>query len=191
MLIKLYETYNKVKDVFKKPVLKFKACKWQDSPLLPVWRSGPTICLGKYGEYTDKYHFARLESSEWNDVGKKNHPILSKFFKPKYQLPVWLSFYVFNHDMIWKTKWSEYRFEYPPQFSIVIFGYSFNWWLTSPGTDSQDYDYWESILYYLYEYKDDPDWKEKVTKRMGNWIVNYGKENETSRPAFNQEAFLK
>ena len=56
MIIKLYETYNKVKDVFKKPVLKFKACKWQDSPLLPVWRSGPTICLGKYGEYTDKFN---------------------------------------------------------------------------------------------------------------------------------------
>ena len=113
MIIKLYETYNKVKDVFKKPVLKFKACKWQDSPLLPVWRSGPTICLGKYGEYTDKYHFARLENCEWNEVGKKNHPILSKLFKPKYQLPVWLSFYIFNHDLIWKTKWEEYRFEYP------------------------------------------------------------------------------
>jgi hypothetical protein len=188
MLIKLYETYNKVKDVFKKPVLKFSACKWQGSGFLPVWRHGNMIYFGKqHQEYFTNWNYARLVSSEWTGLGKQKHPILSRIFKPVYQLPIWLSFYIFNHDMYWKTKYDEYRFEYPPQFTIVLFGWSFNWWLINPTGDVKyDADYWESILNYL-EYKDDPNWKEKVNKSMGQWKCSDG----SIRDAFNEKNFLK
>jgi hypothetical protein len=29
----------------------------------------------------------------------------------KYQLPIWLSFHIFNHDVGWKTKWGDTRYE--------------------------------------------------------------------------------
>jgi hypothetical protein len=54
--------------------------------------------------------------------------------------------------MIWKTKWDEYRYEFPPLFSIVFFGRSRSYWLKHPKLQEKDgyYDenYWEPILYY-------------------------------------------
>ena len=148
--LKLYETYNKVKHIYKKPILKWSFCKWKHSNLLPVWRHGNEIALGKHGEYSLSWSYAKLINSEWNSWGKRQHPILSMFFKPYYQLPLWLSFYVFNHDVFVKWKYDTVQFEYPPQFSIVIFGWSLNFWLTNPTGDiNHDYSYWESIFNYL------------------------------------------
>lgn len=90
----------------------------------------------------------------WNrDFRKKLKKWHLNWIKPYYQLPIWLSFYIFNHDFGWKTKWTSYdfRYEYSPQFTIVIFGLSFSWWLKCPGNDAaNDNFYWEGILYYLY-----------------------------------------
>lgn len=149
-MLKLYKTYNKVKNVFKKPILKWSFCKWRHSGLLPVWRHGNSIKFGKYDEYDTKWNYAKLISAKWNEKGKRNHPIISKLFKPYYQLPIWLSFYIFNRDVMWKPKFDYYCFEYPPQFTIVFFGWSLNFWLINPtGKLINDYDYWETVLEYI------------------------------------------
>lgn len=153
-MIKMFKTYNKVKNVFKKPKLYWKFGKWKHDPCLPIWRCGNTIKIAKHSdEYTASYNFAKYLGSEWTDVGKQRHPILSKIFKPKYVLPIWLSFYIFNRDIMWKTKYEDYRFEYPGQFTIVCFGWSLSLWLNAPENDDawDIYSYWESILWYLNE----------------------------------------
>lgn len=186
-MIKLYNTYNKVKNVFKKPKLKFSFRQWKYSNLIPVWRRGNLIYLGKYTEYETEWNYAKLVDSKWNDLGKRNHPFLSKFVKPVYQLPIWLSFYIFNHDVIWKSKYDDYIYEYPPQFTIVIFGWSFNWWLIAPTDNVYDNDnYWESILWYL-----DTHSLDETDKNMGVIIQNFGEPNEIKTRAFDRNKFLK
>ena len=183
---KMWKTYNKVKNVFEKPILKWSFRKWRKSGLLPVWRRGNTIKIAREGEYTCKYFYARLENCEWNSVGKIKHPILSRIFKPMYQLPVWLSFYIFHHDVIWKSKYDEARFEYPPQFSIIFFGWSLNFWLINPTGDiSYDDDYWEAIL----EYIQCKNLKE-VDKILGCCVEHWGKPNEKSYRRL-RNAFIK
>ena len=78
----------------------------------------------------------------------------AKILPAEIRLPNWLSFHIFNHDVFWKTKWTDYdiRYEYPPQFTIVFFGLSLSFYLVPKcknETDS-DYNYWESLLAYLY-----------------------------------------
>ena len=82
-MIKLWNTYNKVKNVFKKPKLRWYFGKWRNDPCLPIWRSGNVIRFAKYNECTREYNVARYIGSKWNDLGKKNHPILSKIFKSR------------------------------------------------------------------------------------------------------------
>lgn len=156
MGIKLFKTYRKVRHIFVRPSLRFFFGKWRNDPNLPVWRRGNTIHFGKYNERNDTYDCAKLVKSEWTEAGKKNHPILSKIFKPTYVLPMWLSFYKFNHGMMWKTKWGEYRYEFPPQFTLVFFGLSLSITAHAPKTDKENatfiYDdlYWEAILNAVY-----------------------------------------
>lgn len=65
-----------------------------------------------------------------------------KIFGRKFTTPLWLTFYVFNWKTMWKTKWDTYRYEFPPQWTLVFFGLSISFWLHA------DESYWESILYY-------------------------------------------
>lgn len=121
--IKLWETYDKVSDVFAEPKLHFKVGRWRKDPCLPIWRRGPIISFGKYS-------------------GKS--------------LPMCFAFYIFNLDVMWKTKWDEIRYEYPPQFTVVLFGISFSWWLSAPSASTDwkgqpdNGSYWETILEYVY-----------------------------------------
>ena len=79
----------------------------------------------------------------------------AKIIPARLKLPIWLAFHIFNHDVIFKTKWTEYdiRYEYPPQFTIVFFGLSLSFWLNpeikDPDTENFNH-YWESLLTYLY-----------------------------------------
>lgn len=43
MIIKLYDTWRKAKQVFVKPSVRVYFGRWKNDPNLPVWRSGPTI----------------------------------------------------------------------------------------------------------------------------------------------------
>ena len=199
-IIKMWNTYNKVKHKFKKPKLHWRLGLWKNDPCLPVWRRGPEIRLGKYRKnYYCQNGVTHYKSgvSYWTDNNGKQHEIpcwaisshkvpckyawnrdirikLRKWglgwIPPVIQLPMWLSFYIFNHDMVWKTKFEDYRFEFPPQFTIVFFGISLSFWLNAPeGVYNpiwSNCSYWESILWYLNECDLDENYK-RVNK---NWF---------------------
>ena len=197
-IIKMWDTYKKVKHVFKKPKLYWRLGLWKHDPCLPVWRRGSQIKLGKYRKHyygTPGINHVKTGVTYWTDSKGKKHEMpcygmfkhkmpckqawnrdirikLRKFglgwIPPVIQLPMWLSFHIFNHDMIWKTKFEDYRFEFPPQFTIVFFGISLSIWLKSPrGIEDpvwDDYNYWESILWYLNECDLDEKYK-RVNKK--------------------------
>lgn len=151
------DTWKKSKDVFVKPKLKWYFGSWRHEHNLPVWRRGPQIRFGKHYERTENWNWAKLESVEWNEFGKKNHPILSKIIKkPVWQLPIWLAFHWYNCDIMYKTKWDEddFRYEFPAHFTIVFFGLAISVTAYIPKEDEDDWmcqdQYWESILTYQY-----------------------------------------
>jgi len=166
----LYE-WKQTHGAFIKPKLKWYFGPWSREGNLPVWRRGNTIHFGKYSERKDNYDFAKLEKSEWTEEGKKNHSILSKLVKPSYELPRWLSFYFFNSDIVYKTKWSEddFRYEFPAHITLVIFGFAISVTAYIPKSEENDFtsndDYWESLLTYNY-FKGDI---KKTNEVMGYW----------------------
>lgn len=194
-ITKMWDTYNKVKHKFKKPKLHWRLGLWKHDPCLPVWRRGSCIKLGKYRKHyycPNEIVHVKTGVSHWTDSNGKQHeiPCYSMFrhkipckyawnrdirkklrkwhlswIPPVIQLPMWLSFHVFNHDMIWKTKFEDYRFEFPPQFTVVFFGISLSFWLQAPVDDTLGYySYWESILWYLNECDLDENYK-RVNKK--------------------------
>ena len=70
-------------------------------------------------------------------------------------LPSFFRFKIYNFDVMWKYKFDDIRFEFPPQFTIVAFGLSLTFWLQAPKVDKYcipDH-YWEPLLSYVYEKK--------------------------------------
>lgn len=164
---KLYREYIQCKDVFKEPRMMCYIGSWKKNPLLPVWRCGRDVFLvnWKYRKWVDNGNILY----DWTDDIKKKFPLITKLIKPHYRLPYYLSCYWFNQPLGWKTKWDEYRYEWPASMTLVLFGFSISIWLVPPinektGLPHVDYDYWESILNYI----DCKDINE-VKKRMGSW----------------------
>ena len=81
----LYE-WKQTHRAFVRPKFKWYFGPWWKESNLPVWRKGNIIHFGKYSERKDNYNFSKLETSEWTEEGKKNHPILSKLVKPSYEI---------------------------------------------------------------------------------------------------------
>lgn len=191
------DTWKKSKNIFIKPKIHFYFGPWRKEGNLPVWRRGNIIRFGKnyfrekqansryessyydfyIKEYEEDWDYAKLKDSRWTEEGKKRHPILSKLVKPSYELPLWLSFYCFNNDIMYKTKWDEddFRYEFPAHFTIVFFGLAFSITAYIPREDKDDWlvddQYWESILTYQY-YKGDL----KKTNDACGWYNRPGKE---------------
>ena len=162
--MKFLRTYRQIKDMIIKPRLVWYFGKWTNYGNLPVWRRGNIIRLTKtYEYYKDEWNYAALVNSEWTDAGKKAHPIISRIFKPAYMLPIWLSFYFFDCDIYYKTKYDDdnYCYEYPSFLSIVFFGLCIAVTAVPPFSNKvlKDVfyitdDYWETILTLLHYDKD-------------------------------------
>ena len=172
------DIYKRNKDVFIRPKLRWYFGTWRKEPNLPVWRRGPQIRWGKYGEIDEKWNWAKLESAEWSALGKKRHPILSKIIKkPIWQLPIWLAFHWYNDDIMYKTKWTEddFRYEFPAHITFVFFGLAISVTAYIPKDDEDDWlcqdQYWESMLTYQY-YKRDL----KKTNDSCGWFNRPGQE---------------
>ena len=222
--IRLYDTFNKAKDFFKKPIVHWSFGLWRNNHCLPVWRRGPILRFGKspyalntncyevknrvqiltgYSTWTDsagKEHKSKhfdwaaahklpggLKSGDivWKrDVRKKLCKCGLSWVKPRYQLPIWLSFHIFNHDIGWKTKWGDTRYEWPPQFTIVFFGLAFSIWLKAPeceGEHVHDDGYWEGVIDYgFYKNKDDFD---PVRFVKGQGFIYWTDYNSTEKEA--------
>ena len=94
----------------------------------------------------------------------------------KYNLPLWLSFHFFDYDVIYKWKYDTIRYEYPPQMTIVFFGFAIHLVLKPILEDSDDCEdfYWESLLSYLYQ----PECEKNIAKTLnycGKWEKSSGK----------------
>ena len=126
----------------------------------------PDGTIYKFDYYKSSVHKLPGNLKPWDTVWKSKYRRLFRKFglkiaKAYIQLPMLFSFHIFNIDVMWKTKWTEYdiRYEYPPQFTIVFFGLSLSFWLNPVIKDNntEDYNhYWESLLKYVYgKYKGD------------------------------------
>lgn len=154
---KFLYTYKQSKNDFIKPKFHLFFGKWKYEYNLPIWRRGNIIRFTKnYGDYTEQWNYAKLINSQWTEQGKKHHPILSKLVKPSYMLPIWLSFYYFNNDITYKTKYTDddFCYEFPSHITIVFFGLCFSITAYMPKQNKEDFttndDYWTSMLTYQF-----------------------------------------
>lgn len=88
-----------------------------------------------------------------SDIRKKLKKWHLSWLPPVINLPLWMQFHIVNLDVMWKTKFDEIRYEYPPQFSIIAFGLSLTFTLHCPTKDkyANDDHYWESLLNYIFD----------------------------------------
>lgn len=112
--------------------------------------------IAKYNEYTISKHKIpeKAINGVWKrDIRKKLRKYGLGWLKPQYTLPIWLSFYVFNWDVMYKWKYDSIRYEFPPQFTLVFFGFAISFTLKPILEDENDSDdhYWESLLSFLYQ----------------------------------------
>lgn len=154
-----------------------------------------THCAGDVAEDGTIYKYDYYETIKHKLPGKlkngdlvwkrKYRQLFRKFglniAKSSIRFPIWLSFHIFNYDVFWKTKWDEYdfRYEFPPQFTIVMFGLSLSFWLNPKcklETDSPDH-YWESLLTYIYG-KNAGDLIQTVAD-CGRWIQTKNNQENT------------
>lgn len=111
--MKIFETYNKVKDYYVRPRIVWYFGKYKNDPSYII-RKKPQV----------------------------------KLFGKRFELPYWLKFEYDSYDVIYKYKWNQVRFEYPPKMSLVLFGISLSIWLKPPTDDieAMEYAYWESLI---------------------------------------------
>lgn len=163
---------------------------WRRGPIINLYRrfspniynpkTGVRIKLGsagttrqdgtirQYDEYTTTHHKLPGKMKRYRPMWKSEfRRKLRKWgfgwWPTQIELPLFFAFHIFNYDVCWKTKFDDYRYEFPPLLSIVFFGLSFSVWLTAP--DNENDDYWESILWY-WQYGSLAD----VDKEMGYWV---------------------
>ena len=210
-MFNLFKTYNKAKEVFVRPKIKWSFGLWKNSIGLPVWRRGNRIVLAKtqhyyypsnvaiiklydagdikkdgtiakHGTYIRSYH----KLPKGSNLGVWNRNIRTKlrkygfgWLKPIYVLPLWLSFYIFDFDVIYKWKYDDICFEFPPQFTIVFFGFEISLFLFPKKEDKYDnqYHYWESLLSFLYQKECDRNIS-KTLKFCGCWETFEGNETK-------------
>ena len=103
--IRLYDTFKKAKDFFKKPIVHWSFGKWRNNQLLPVWRRGPILRLGKspYALNTNCYEVKNRVQiftgySSWTDSTGKEHQTKCYDWAATHKLPGRLK----SGDIVWK-----------------------------------------------------------------------------------------
>ena len=207
----MFKTLWKARKVFKMPKLHIYFGKWINDPCLPVWRRGNTVFLARYKNRQYFYNKAmcwRIKNEEgkyipivhkvnryyyWKQpIRRKLKKLHLSWIPPVIELPLWLSFYIFNLDVMWKYKWDDIRYEYPPQFTIVLFGLSLSFWFQWPQSEFQYPDmYWESLLNYVYGIKDKENFNIiEFRNKLGRW-ESWKKDNTKIRYWQLQYNYLK
>ena len=194
-------TYRKAKEAWKRPKVRVFFGLWKNDPNLPVYRGG-CIRLAKYGQYYNISKSTLLEDKSKTTYDSQGRPIkymyhsehnrikqdvawnrnirrkLRRFglgwLPPIIETPWWIKINVYNWDLMWKWKYDDVRYEFPPQFTIVFFGLCLTITLHEPtgGYYTSDDQYWEGILDWLYKYDKN---MYKTVKFGGIW--NRGKES--------------
>lgn len=202
--------YRNVKNVFIKPKLKLYFGTWKNEPNLPVWRRGPQIKLGKYSNMyiprNSVLYFSGYSKNGYRTYSRSNHKLPVKpytyvwernirkklkkwhlsWIPPIIQLPISLSFNFMDRDVYWKTKYDEYRYEYPAHITLVFFGLAISITAYAPQLNggTSDDDYWESILTYS-----DCKNLEKTDEELGRWRTEDDKYTIRFNPEFLKEPY--
>jgi hypothetical protein len=92
----------------------------------------------------------------WNsNIRRKLRKWHLSWIPPVIFLPWWMVCCIRDLDVRWKPKYDDVRYEFPPIFSIRMFGLSLTFSLHAPSKDelSMDDHYWEAILTYIHSDK--------------------------------------
>ena len=116
-----------------------------------------------------KYNKKELLEEAIQKLAKNNNTTLARYIKElkRYYIAVPKKFGIDMIGLGWKTKYDDYRFEFPPMLSIVAFGKQIVIYF-GPKSDIND-DYWTAWLYYKYE----TDKKLSKTERTKQLITNF------------------
>lgn len=194
--------YRKVKDVFVKPKIKFYFTRNKHKPW--IWLTNKFGWNSKYKCYYPKDEVLVFDgfAEEFRGIPVKKYssskhklpkgvsiyePVWNRnirkkwwsFIPPVIKLPSWMNFKFTNRDIIWKTKWDDYRYEFPAIISLTLFGFEFGI------MSSDDDDYWESLL----TWDTCKDVKE-LDGIMGKWhLLNSDTYENRVKPEFFKEPY--
>ena len=103
----------------------------------------------KVSRYFEKPHIKWFWGLCSNDPSARVHrKSRVKLFSKRIELPWWLKFEFATNDVVYKHKWDRVSYEFPPRWSLVLFGISLSFWLVPPTHDQEylDCNYWESMI---------------------------------------------
>ena len=175
----MLDEWKKCKHIFKKPRLYCYFGFWK-TPKFVLWagnwvmNNDPDSLKYKIGAFFVNH----IHSNNCLPIWRNGNVI--RLFKGKltFELPSWLSCHIFRIPLMWKWKYDDVRFEFPPQFTIVLFNISLSFWL-NPSETSNGFRpdmYWESILHYNYLLDDDVKCKPikdqvfALSDELGYWL---------------------
>lgn len=171
---------HKDEDTLKKRICGWLSVHCKTFPGLPVWRRGNTIRIFRNKQMYEYSKGGYIWQPEFEEKLKKLH---LSWLKPSYELPVWLSFYLFKIDMCWKWKYDDVRYEFPPQITLVLFNIAFGIVWVAPRANKDDIGnddmYWESILNYNHKFedKDSVNLVFELSDYVGYWTRCSDKDN--------------
>ena len=124
----------------------------------------------------------------WDKLGERTQEAYIKKYHDK---DSWIKHYVKTHtkpipikyfgfdftSLGWKTKWNDYRFEWSPMFSIVLFGKQICIWILpniSPEDNMVTMCYWEAYLTYKYKTDKAKSKTERLTQLKEMYSCSWG-----------------
>ena len=139
MIIKLYNTWRKVKDTFVKPSVKVYFGKWKNDGGFPVWRRGPVIYLcGRKHRY-EKTHAVHdsvmiYTGTKESTLGGKPYTYKCYEWAPRHKLPGNLNGWdlVWNSDIRrklrkWHLGWIPAEIKFPSWMMFHIVNWDVGW----------------------------------------------------------------
>ena len=127
--------------------------------------------------------------NSWNNLKKENRTIYEKYngnieqwteyYIKSFKKPVQIKYFGIHFTTLgWKTKWNEYRFEWNPSISLVIFGKQLFIELI-PNIKIDDYlvaidCYWEAWLNYKYRTDKNKSTEERVEELQKIYSCTWG-----------------
>ena len=126
----------------------------------------------KLGERSQNAYLRSQTQQEWIEKYANNHtkPVPIKYFGWHFT------------SLGWKTKWNEYRFEWSPMISIVLFGKQICIWFM-PNIDLDEYRialdcYWEAWLNYKYKTDKSKSVEKRLEELQKEYSCSWGNEEK-------------
>lgn len=188
--------HNKMKQMFKNIRYKLSFLEVLDSPFIGLtlkWYFGD-IQFGTPYFLPRKWVKCTMKDAHnaWSELKNKPEDISKTDWLKKYAKghtkPIPIKYFGFHFTTLgWKTKWDEYRFEWSPSISLVIFGKQL--YVSIMPNIEEDSDltvildsYWEAWLTYKYKTDKSKSQEERLKQLKEiyscTWINGKGKETD-------------